>query len=167
MTETVFVEFVVDDKQMEGAAETLERTGKIDKATADQFKKTNTELQNRQRIIESTNSTIQQTAGRTTSSIKDVEKAVNGMLKDFAAGMHEGVTETLKEFGTNVTEVKKRLGLLKQESPFEKLSKDLTDARNRVLNISAAMEQLRRTGGVDTEQFVRLGKLLVTRTSEL
>jgi hypothetical protein len=162
-TQQVIIEFLANDEQLDSAINKLEKTGEVDSKLAQDFKKNTAEIS--KQAVE-----IQKTAAAATplkKSLEDVAKAVKSTTTAFVTGFHEGVEGALKDAGVSISELKQKLGLFNKESPFEKLSNSLSEARDRVLNISAAMAQLQRTGGVDTEQFERLGKLLEQRQSEL
>lgn len=99
-TETVFVEFVVSGEEgIETAADTLERTGKMDKAAAEQFKKTNAELAKRQQQIDALNKKMKDMQAQNAKSIADLQAKTEQFVKDFAEGFGEGIIETLKEAG--------------------------------------------------------------------
>lgn len=161
-TQTVIIEFVTDDAQLDTAINKLEKTGAVDSKLAQDFKKNTAEIS--KQAVE-----IQKTAAATVplkKSIEDVARAVKTTTTAFVTGFHDGVEGALKDAGLSIAELKQKLGLFNKDSPFDKLSNSLSQARDRVLNISAAMSQLERTGGVDTEQFERLGVLLVQRQAE-
>lgn len=161
-TQTVIIEFLTDDVQLDTAINKLEKTGAVDTKLAQDFKKNTAEIS--KQAIE-----IQKTAAAASplkKSMEDVARAVKTTTSAFVTGFHEGVEGALKDAGVSISELKQKLGLFNKDSPFDKLSNSLSQARDRVLNISAAMSQLQRTGGVDTEQFERLGKLLVQRQAE-
>ena len=175
-TETVFVEFVVQDEQVESTNEMLVRTGAIDKQLADQFKKTNAELTRRQQVIDNLNKELRASQSQNAKTIADVDAKLQQFTRDFAEGMQEGVIENLKQAGFKFDEfgniIKKNTDQVKKSgkdilSPFQTLSKQLNETKDRVLNIRTAMERLRRTGGVDTEQFTKLGEALIQREAEL
>lgn len=99
-TETVFVEFVVSGEEgIENAADTLERTGKIDKTAADQFKKTNAELAKRQQQIDALTREMKEMQAQNAKTIADLHAKTEQFVKDFAEGFGEGIVETLKEAG--------------------------------------------------------------------
>lgn len=99
-TETVFVEFVVSGEEgIESAADTLERTGKLDKTAADQFKKTNAELAKRQQQIDALNKKMKDMQAQNAKTIADLHAKTEQFVKDFAEGFGEGIIETLKEAG--------------------------------------------------------------------
>lgn len=162
-TQQVIIEFVTDTAQVDTAIDKLEKTGAIDSKLANGFKQTTAEISKQA-------NEIQKTAAATTplkKNLEDVAKTVKTTTSAFVTGFHEGVQDALKEAGVSVSELKQKLGLFNKDSPFDKLGKSVSEARSRVLNITAAMAQLKRTGGVDTEQFKKLGTLLVQRQAEL
>lgn len=162
-TQQIVVEFLTDYSQLEKGIEVLEKTGQVDSKLAQDFKKNTAEISKQA-------TEIQKTAAASVplkKSLEDVARAVKTTTTAFVTGFHEGVEGALKQAGVSISELKQQLGLFNKDSPFDKLAKSVSEARDRVLNISAAMAQLQRTGGVDTEQFVRLGKLLTQRQHEL
>src|SRR5262245_60346836 len=98
-TETVFIDFVVNDEQIESAQDTLLRTGQIDKQAADQFKRTNAELARRQQTIDSLNKQLKTTQDQNAKSIADMEARLENFIKEFVEGFSEGIVDTLKEAG--------------------------------------------------------------------
>lgn len=163
MAETILIELVVDDSQLQPAIDLLEKTGQIDSKLANSFKQTTTEI-NKQAAA------IKQSAEATAplnKNLEDVSKVIKNTTSAFVEGFQEGVTETLKEAGVSIIQLKKALGTFNQGSPFDKLNKSLSDTTKRVLDASARLEQLRRTGGAGTEAFNKLEKQLVADQQEL
>lgn len=162
-TQQVIIEFLTNTDQVDTAINKLEKTGAIDSKLANGFKQTTAEISKQAAEIQKTSAAT----APLKKSLEDVAKVVKTTTSAFITGFHEGVQDSLKQAGVSISELKQKLGLFNKDSPFEKLGKSLSEARNRVLNITTAMAQLKRTGGVDTEQFKKLGVLLVQRQAEL
>lgn len=151
--ETVFVEFVVDDQQLEGATDTLQRTGQIDKQAADQFKKTNAELARRQQTINNLNKQLRETQSQNAKTIADLEAKVETFIKDFVEGFSEGIVETLKEAGLEFDEFGKIIN--KNDEVVKKSGKSLKGELRAITQELAAMK-LR--GEDNTEQYRKLAQ---------
>lgn len=151
--ETVFIEFVVDDKQLESAQQNLERTGKIDKQSADQFKATNAELARRQKTIDALNKQLRDTQTQNAKTIADLEARMQNFIQDFVAGFGEGVVETLKEAGFEFDEFGKLIN--KNKETVKSAGKSLKGELRAITQELAAMK-LR--GEDNTEQYDALAK---------
>lgn len=188
MAEQIIIEFIANTDGLAPAVDQLEKLGQIDKATAATFKATNAELAKRQATLKANASTTQAAASSTKKSIDDVDKAVKNLTNDFLAGFQEGVNKALQEAGVSMDEfqaaingtisetgkftqriadLKAKLNLSKEANSFQGLQKQVSAARDRVLQTATALERLRKTGGVDTEKFTELNKELQQQQAEL
>ena len=152
-TETVFVEFVVDDSQIETAQQTLQRTGQVDKQAADQFKKTNAELARRQQTIDNLNKQLKSTQDQNAKTIADMEARMETFIKDFVEGFSEGIVDTLKEAGLEFDEFGKIIN--KNNEATSKGSKGLR-GELKALNVELAQMKLR--GEDNTQQYRELAQ---------
>lgn len=140
-TETVFVEFVVDDQQLEGATDTLERTGKIDKQAADQFKKTNAELAKRQQTIDGLNKKMKEMEAQNAKSIADLQAKTEAFVTEFVEGFSEGIVDTLKEAGFEFDEFGKIIN-----NNTDKVTKKQTGLRGELKKAREEMARLKLAG---------------------
>lgn len=152
-TETVFVEFVVDDTQVESAQENLLRTGQIDKQAATQFKATNAELARRQQTIDNLNKQLKSTQDQNAKTIADMEAKFEAFVKDFIEGFSEGIVDTLKEAGLEFDEFGK---LINKNNEATKKSSNSLRGELKALNVELAQMKLR--GEDNTEQYTALAK---------
>lgn len=183
-TEVVFIDFQTDLSGLQSATDILQRTGQIDAKAAESFKKTNAEITKRTKAINDSAKAVTDAAKKEMVSIEEVHAIVNKMLEDFAIGMQEGVVDALKEAGFEFDSLggiiaknfkkgtdgadsfNKKLNEVKRLSPFDSLNKQLADSRKKVLDITAELSRLSKTGGSDTERFKNLTKDLVSAKAE-
>lgn len=152
-TETVFIEFVVDDQQLESATDTLQKNGKIDKVAADQFKKTNAELAKRQQVIDNLNKQLRETQAQNAKSIADLESRMQTFIKDFVEGFSEGVIESLKQAGIEYDEFGKVINKNNEETV-----KSTETLKARLNEITKQLQVMKAAGEDDTESYHALVK---------
>ena len=112
-TEQIIIEFGTDYTQLDGAIDLMVKLGQVDKATADQFKKTSTEINARATALKNVSAAQTATSGenkKAQKSLEDLSKAATNasktiqdasleqMMDSFAAG----VDDALKEAGISV-----------------------------------------------------------------
>lgn len=148
-TETVFVEFVVSgEDSIQTAQQTLQKTGQVDKAAADEFKKTNAELARRQQIINNLNKELRATQAQNAKSIADLEAKVEKFVTDFAEGFQEGIIEALKEAGLEFDEFGKVVN-----RNNENASKSANTAKARLSELTKNIQAAKVAGETTTEQY--------------
>lgn len=152
-TETVFVEFVVDDTQIESAQDTLQRTGQVDKQAADQFKRTNAELARRQQTIDNLNKQLKGTQDQNAKTIADMEAKLENFIKDFISGFSEGIVDTLKEAGFEFDEFGKIIN-----TNNEKTAKSTTSLKGQLKQMTLQLAEMKLRGEDNTEQYFALAK---------
>lgn len=153
-TEQVFVEFVVTgEEDLEATADTLQRTGQIDKKAADQFKQTSAELAKRQKTIDSLNKQLRDTQAQNAKTIADLEAKVENFIKDFVEGFSEGIVETLQEAGFEFDEFGK---LIQKNDQVVKKSGASLKGELRAITQELATMKLR--GEDNTEQYQALAR---------
>lgn len=153
-TETVFVEFVVSGEEgIENAADTLERTGKIDKTAADQFKKTNAELAKRQQVIDNLQKEMKEMQAQNAKTIADLHAKTEQFITDFAEGFGEGIVETLKEAGFEFDEFGQIIN--KNDKVVKKASNSL---KGELRAITQELAQMKLRGEDNTEQYQKLAQ---------
>lgn len=146
-TQTVIIEFVTDDAQLDTAINKLEKTGAVDAKLAQEFKKNTAEIS--KQSVE-----IKKAAASTAplkKNLEDVNKAAKSFTKDFAAGFNEGVIETLKEAGVSVEEFSNALG--SGQTEVDKSSEGL---RTRLKALTQQIAEMKLAGQDGTEQFKAL-----------
>lgn len=151
--EQVFVEFIVQDEQLESATDKLERTGQIDKQTADQFKRTNAELAKRQKTIDDLNKKLRETQSQNAKTIADLEAKMENFIKDFVEGFSEGIVDTLKEAGFEFDEFGK---LINKNDEVVKKAGGSLKAELRAMTLQLA--EMKRRGEDNTEEYRRLAQ---------
>lgn len=148
-TETVFVEFVTTGEEgIENTQKTLEKAGKIDKAAADEFKKTNAELAKRQKIIDNLNKELRETQAQNAKTIADLEAKLEKFITDFVEGMQEGVLDALKEAGIEVDEFGQAV-----QGGTEQAGKATNSLKSRLSELTAQISKATAAGETNTEQF--------------
>jgi hypothetical protein len=152
-TEVVFIEFQTDLGQLETATDILERTGNLDKKTADAFKKTNAEIQKRASIMANVANATQQASKKELVSIKEVHNLVNKMFEDFVIGFQEGIVDALKEAGLEFDEFGK---LVNRNGSGVK--KETNALKAELADVVRQMQQLKVAGEDDTEVYIALTK---------
>lgn len=152
-TETVFVEFVVDDSQIESAQETLERTGQVDKQAANQFKATNAELARRQKTIDSLNKQLKETQAQNAKTIEALEQRLETFITDFVSGFGEGIIETLKEAGFEFDEFGKLVNKNNEDT-----KKSTNSLKSELRSMTLQLAQMKRAGQDNTEEYRALAK---------
>lgn len=146
-TQTVIIEFITQDEQLDSAIDKLEKTGAVDSKLATAFKQTNAEI-NKQ------SAEIKKAAASTTplkKNLEDVNKATKKFTQDFMTGFNEGVLETLKEAGVSAEEFSKALG--SGQTEVEKSSESL---RARLKILTQQIAEMKLAGKDGTEQFKAL-----------
>lgn len=187
-TQQVLIEFVTSTAGLDPAVDKLVQLGVVEKSVGDQFKKTNEEINKQATAVNNAGKASQTSATGTKKSIDDLDKAVKTLTNDFILGFGEGVADALKEAGVSMDEfqaaiagtdtttkkfteriadLKKRLDVSKEANSFQGLQKQVSEARQRVLQTATALERLRKTGGVDTEKFDELNETLKQQQAEL
>ena len=114
-TEQILIEFIGDASGMEPAVNTLEKVGAIDKAQAENFKKVNSEYENRAKSIGKVTDATKKANDEQTKTIKGIDElskklqtmGSNGLkngLGQIQQGIQEGIIDALKEAGLTVDE---------------------------------------------------------------
>jgi ABC-type transporter Mla subunit MlaD len=156
VAEQIIIEFIADSSQLTPTIDALQKLGTIDAKAAEVFKKTNSELLKRTEVM----AKVEQEERKQIKTLGDLEKAVASTAETFIQGFQEGVAESLATAGVSVMDLKKKLGLVNQDSPFMKLQKQIDEVNKRMLDTAAAMVRLKNTGGVDSERYKKLEKQL-------
>lgn len=152
-TETVFVEFVVDDTQIESAQETLQRTGQVDKQAAAQFKATNAELARRQQTISDLNKQLKDTQAQNAKSIADMESRMEQFITDFVSGFSEGIVDTLKEAGFEFDEFGKIINKNNSNS-----IKSTTSLKAQLRQMVQTLAEMKARGQDNTQEYLDMAK---------
>lgn len=114
-TEQILIEFIGDASGMEPAVNTLEKVGAIDKAQAENFKKVNSEYENRAKSISKVTDATKKANDEQTKTIKGIDElskklqtmGSNGLkngLGQIKQGIQEGIIDALNEAGLTVDE---------------------------------------------------------------
>jgi predicted nucleic acid-binding Zn-ribbon protein len=187
-TQQVLIEFITDTSGLSPAVDQLAKIGTVEKDVAEQFKKTNAEIQKQQSVIGGSSAAVNAAMVNAKKTIADVSKSVNTLSQDFTQGFEQGMVEALNEAGVSLDEfneamkktgqttegltgqtedlgdriagIKDRLAAVKKDNSFAGLQKQISDAKSRVLETATALERLRRGGGSGTEGFTKLNAQL-------
>lgn len=184
MTETVLIEFLADTSSLAPAIDLLTKTGEIDAKNAASFKKTNDELSKRRVVVDQvTDSTKKQL-----QTTQNLEKGVNNLGDAFTEAITDEVANTVEKISNRMDVLEKRarasgksiIDIVKaqeqlknklQEStaldPFQKLSKSVSEAEKKVLNLSAQLNTLTSKGISSGPLYDRLSKELPQAQAEL
>ena len=152
-TETVFIEFVVQDEQLESSTQKLQQAGKMDKASADQFKATNAELARRQQVIDGLNKQLKATEAQQAKTIAALEARVETFIKDFVEGFSEGIVDTLKEAGFEFDEFGK---LVNKNNEATRKSSSSLKGELRAMTLQLA--EMKRRGEDNTDAYRELAQ---------
>lgn len=150
-TEVVLIDFQTDFTQLESATDVLARTGQIDKKLADQFKRTNTEIQNQQKAINNTAKAMQDASKKEVISIEQVRAEIEAFVNDFIQGFQEGVIEELKNAGIEFDEFGKVV-----INNTEKITKESSGLKQELAGITKRMQELKLAGNETSDEFVTL-----------
>lgn len=152
-TEIVFIDFQTDVSQLESATDALERTGNIDKKTADAFKKTNAEIGKRAAVVNAAAKATQQASKKEVISIEEVHTVVNKMFEDFVIGFQEGIIDALKEAGLEFDE----FGEIVNKNN-KKVGDSSQSLKSQLSDVVKELQQLKLAGEDNTEQYAALTK---------
>ncbi len=146
-TQTVLIEFLTNDEQLDSAISKLEKTGAVDSKLATAFKQTTSEINKQSAAIKSV-------AGSTAplkKNLEDIDKATKKFTQDFMTGFNEGVLETLKEAGVTAEQFSAALG--SGQTEVEKSSESL---RTRLKALTQQIAEMKLAGDDGTEAFQKL-----------
>ena len=184
MAEQILIEFIGDTTQLVPAIDILEKLGQIDAKAAEAFRQGNAELEKKAQVSA-------KVTGQTDKQIKSTKDLENGVIRlsdaladaassDITKGLEavgekmDVLTKRAKESGKSVLEIVTAQEQLKQKlkestslGPFQKLSKDVQDAENKVLSLSARLNNLTSKGITDGPLFDKLNKELPIAQAEL
>lgn len=153
-TEQVFVEFVISGEEgLESTADTLLKSGQIDKKAADQFKQTNAELAKRQKTIDGLNKQLRDVQAQNAKTIADLEAKMQNFITDFVEGFSEGIVETLKEAGLEFDEFGK---IVVDNS--EKTTKASKSLKAELAAVKSEIQQMKLRGEDTGEAFEALAQ---------
>ena len=176
-TEQVFVEFVVQDQQLDSTTEKLQKAGQLDAQSANQFKKTNAELSKRQQLLDNVAQETISSNADVAKSIAQLDAQTQQFLKDFISGFSEGVVEALQEAGVefnelgevvnkntnDTTEYIARIEALESElAKLKKSTDDAGDSQNQLDNnfksIVKRLRELKEAGQGGGQEYLDLAQ---------
>jgi hypothetical protein len=141
--EQVFIEFQTDLSQLETAADALERLGVIDKAVAEEFRKTNAQINAQQQALKNTTNGINPLK-KGLEGLSDLSKRVG---ENFRTEFLNTLVVGLADAGFDVEKLDAKMEALKGNAAFDKLQDDLVATGLRITEIIAQMEELQSSGG--------------------
>jgi hypothetical protein len=147
VAETILIELIVDDSQLQPAIDLLEKTGQIDAKLASGFRQTTAEINKQAQAIKADAAAT----APLKKNLEDINKVTKNVSQSFMQGFQEGVIDTLKEAGVSVKEFTDALGTGATEvsAPTESL-------RQRLKNLTTQIAELKLSGQDNTEQFREL-----------
>jgi len=114
MADQVIIEFIADTKGLQPAVDTLEGIGGIDKALADEFRKNNTAIQDRIKLLDQTGKSADNLA-KDFKKVSDSVKVEGGkkQLEDLGKGLEEGVVKS-QRLTTQLRALKQQLSVMEE-----------------------------------------------------
>jgi hypothetical protein len=152
MAEQVIIEFISDVSQLTPAVDQLEKMGKVEKSTADQFKATNTEVRKHVKTLEDLNSTvgkIGQSGVPLKKTLSDLNTQVKGLSKSFMKDFQQGAKEALHAAGVSAEEF---------ENALENVTKESTSLKAQLREMVAQLAQMKVSGQDNTAQYKALAQ---------
>lgn len=169
--QNILIKFDADTSDLDPAIDVLEKTGQIDKQTAEQFKKTNQLYKERSKAISemaSNQSKIDKAVDKTTSKIDELSTAMKTADKAFIG---KASVEVLKEIEKAVGSTNDEFKQLEQTLAIVKANYDsfnLTPEEFQELDAYiAASEQTLKEFGVETQKVEVKEKKLTTQLRDL
>lgn len=147
MAETILIELIVDDSQLQPAIDLLEKTGQIDAKLANGFRQTTAEINKQAQAIKADATAT----APLKKNLEDINKITKNVSQSFMQGFQEGVIDTLKEAGVSVKEFTDALGTGQTE-----VANSSESLRTRLKNLTAQIAELKLRGKDNTEQFREL-----------
>lgn len=123
MAETILIELVVDDSQLEPALDRLEKMGLIDAKMANGFRQTTAEINKQATAINKDTAAV----GSLKKTFADLASTANKIGGDFEQGFAQGVMDALKEAGITLEQFIEKLkeGPKEAEGPTDSLGQRL------------------------------------------
>jgi hypothetical protein len=152
MAEQVIIEFISDVSQLDPAVDQLEKMGKVEKSTADQFKATNTEIQKQVKTLDAlaaTTSKIGQAGVPLKKTLTDLNNQVKGLSKSFMKDFQQGAKEALDAAGVSAEEF---------EDALENVTKESTSLKAQLREMVAALAQMKVSGQDNTAEYKALAQ---------
>lgn len=147
MAETILIELIVDDSQLQPAIDLLEKTGQIDSKLANGFRQTTAEINKQAQAIKADATAT----APLKKNLEDINKITKNVSQSFMQGFQEGVIDTLKEAGVSVQEFTEALGTGATE-----VQGATESLRARLKNLTAQIAELKLRGEDNTDQFKEL-----------
>lgn len=123
MTEQLIVELILDRSNLDSSLAQLQKSGQIDKATADAFKATTDQI--RAQAAEAKKAA---TAFKPlTKNLDDLGKATKNLGESFLQGVQEGLTDALEEAGVSAEEFAAALEGIDNGGTFKSLKQELRE----------------------------------------
>ncbi len=177
-TEQIIIEFVADTDSLDSGLDRLSNLGKVDKASADIFKKTNIEIANRNKeLAVSYNQFQRASAGAKgfVSTLSGLDSKTKSLVENFIHGFLEQaqveikqtakgmviLEDGVKEVGTAVDDAGEAVKKFSGET--DKNEKSQQSLKSRIKELKFAMADLKLQGKDNTEQY----RLLKEEAGEL
>lgn len=152
-TEVVLIDFQTNFTELDAALAALEKTGQIDKKTADAFKKTNAEIQKRGKVVNDAAKATEAAAKKEVIAVEDLHAYLEKFLADFIEGFQEGVKDALEEAGFEFDEFGKIVNRNNQ-----KVKKEVNALKQELSEINKRLAELKLAGQENSEEFLRLAQ---------
>jgi hypothetical protein len=154
MKEQIIIEFISSTEGLQPAEDKLAALGKIDKASADAFKKSNAELKQRVAILRDAGGTTQKMnieTAKVKGTIADLDKIAKNFTQNFIAGFEQGVVEALEQAGVSAQEFH---GAMKKGNAD--ITKSTGSLRAEFSKSKEELTRLKLAGKENTDEFKKL-----------
>lgn len=146
-TENILIEFESDVSGLQPALDRLESLGKIDKATADSFRKTTAEMKNQQGAI----GKLVTENSKLKKNYDDLSRQMKSFTQTFMKGFQQGVIAELKKAGVSTQDFSKAL-----KTGFTETAKASNSLKSELRLLTEEMARLKIAGLDNTEQYKKL-----------
>lgn len=146
MAETILIELVVDDSQLQPAIDLLEKTGQIDSKLANSFRQTTAEVNKQAAAIKNDNAALAAMQKNFDQLAKELKEQ-----NQFLLGFKEGIEDALKSAGVTIEEFFEALknGPPAAEPKVESL-------KSKLRGLTEQLAVLKANGQDNTEQFQKI-----------
>lgn len=146
-TQTVLIEFQADLSSLQSGIDTLEQMGLVDKAVADQFKKTNTEIKKQGDVLD-------QTSRKSQLSIASFSK-LSDLMKQYPK---TGLQRFLLQIGNELAAAGLKADDFKKKIDPKDTTPKIVTLRQELKLLKDQMQAAAVSGGVLGEEYLRLKK---------
>jgi len=146
VAETILIELVVDDSQLQPAIDLLEKTGQIDSKLAGSFRQTTSEINKQAQAIKNDNAALVAMQKNFDALAKELKEQ-----NQFLLGFKEGIEGALKDAGVSLEEF---FDALKNGPPAAEPK--MESLKSRLRGLTEELAVLKANGEDNTEQFQKI-----------